>query len=60
MGAVLVWWVWRYYFDYGILGLIVPIFLGFIVLELIVTAVGVSVLLRRGDSQPSNRFGKPR
>jgi CDP-diacylglycerol--glycerol-3-phosphate 3-phosphatidyltransferase len=58
VAAVLVWWVWRYFFDYGALGFIVPIFLGFIVLELIVTAIGVSVLLRRGDSQPSNAFGK--
>jgi CDP-diacylglycerol--glycerol-3-phosphate 3-phosphatidyltransferase len=58
VAAVLAWWVWRYYLDYGALGLVVPIFLGFIVLELIVTAVGVSVLLRRGDSQPSNSFGK--
>jgi CDP-diacylglycerol--glycerol-3-phosphate 3-phosphatidyltransferase len=58
VAAVLVWWVWRYYLDYGALGFIVPIFLGFIVLELIVTAIGVSVLLRRGDSQPSNGVGK--
>jgi CDP-diacylglycerol--glycerol-3-phosphate 3-phosphatidyltransferase len=58
VAAVLVWWVWRYYMDYEILGLVVPIFLGFIVLELVVTAIGVSVLLRRGDSQPSNGVGK--
>jgi CDP-diacylglycerol--glycerol-3-phosphate 3-phosphatidyltransferase len=58
VAAVLVWWVWRYHSDYPVLGLIVPIFLGFIVLELAVTAIGVSVLLRRGDSQPSNGVGK--
>jgi CDP-diacylglycerol--glycerol-3-phosphate 3-phosphatidyltransferase len=58
VAAVLVWWVWRYHSDYPVLGLIVPIFLGFIVLELVVTAIGVSVLLRRGDSQPSNGVGK--
>ncbi len=58
VAAVLVWWVQRHFYDHGALGYVVPIFLGFIVVELIFTAIGVSVLLRSGATQPSNAFGK--
>lgn len=50
VGAVLAWVGYHY--------LVVQIFLAFIVLELIVTAVGAAVLLRKGSSSPSNLFGK--
>lgn len=50
VGAVLAWVGYEY--------LVVQIFLAFIVLELIVTAVGAGVLLRKGSSSPSNAFGK--
>ena len=50
VAAVLAWVGWRY--------LVVQIFLAFIVLELILTAVGVPLLLRTRSSQPSNIFGK--
>jgi phosphatidylglycerophosphate synthase len=58
VASVLVWWVWRHLSDHGALGLVVPIFLGFIVVELVLTAVGVPLLLRSGESQESNAFGK--
>jgi phosphatidylglycerophosphate synthase len=38
--------------------LVVQIFLAFIVLELVLTAAGATVLLRTGSSNPSNLFGK--
>jgi CDP-diacylglycerol--glycerol-3-phosphate 3-phosphatidyltransferase len=50
VGAVLAWVGYHY--------LVVQIFLAFIVLELVLTAVGASVLLRTGSSNPSNVFGK--
>jgi CDP-diacylglycerol--glycerol-3-phosphate 3-phosphatidyltransferase len=50
VAAVLAWIGWS--------ELVVQIFLAFIVLELILTAVGVPLLLRTGSSQPSNVFGK--
>jgi CDP-diacylglycerol--glycerol-3-phosphate 3-phosphatidyltransferase len=50
VGAVLAWVGYHY--------LVVQIFLAFIVLELVLTAVGASVLLRTGSSSPSNVFGK--
>lgn len=50
VGAVLAWVGYHY--------LVVQIFLAFIVLELIFTAVGASVLLKTGGSSPSNLFGK--
>lgn len=50
VGAVLAWVGHGY--------LVVQIFLAFIALELVVTAVGVPLLLREGASQPSNLFGK--
>ena len=50
VAAVLAWVGWRY--------LVVQIFLAFIVLELILTAVGVPMLLRTRNAQPSNVFGK--
>jgi CDP-diacylglycerol--glycerol-3-phosphate 3-phosphatidyltransferase len=50
VAAVLAWVGWRY--------LVVQIFLAFIVLELILTAVGVPMLLKTRSSQPSNVFGK--
>jgi len=50
VGAVLAWVGYR--------ELVVKIFLAFIVLELVLTAVGASVLLRTGSSSPSNIFGK--
>jgi CDP-diacylglycerol--glycerol-3-phosphate 3-phosphatidyltransferase len=58
VASVLAWWVWRHLSDHDALGYVVPIFLGFIVLELVFTAVGVSILLRSGGTQPSNAFGK--
>ena len=50
VGAVLAWVGYRY--------LVVQIFLAFIVLELVFTALGASVLLKTGSSSPSNIFGK--
>jgi CDP-diacylglycerol--glycerol-3-phosphate 3-phosphatidyltransferase len=50
VAAVLAWVGWRY--------LVVQIFLAFIVVELVFTAVGVPMLLRSRSSQPSNVFGK--
>jgi CDP-diacylglycerol--glycerol-3-phosphate 3-phosphatidyltransferase len=50
VGAVLAWVGHGY--------LVVQIFLAFIALELLFTAVGVPLLLRSGSSQPSNLFGK--
>jgi len=50
IASVLAWLGWRY--------LVVQILLAFIVLELIVTAVGVPMLLRSQRSQQSNAFGK--
>jgi CDP-diacylglycerol---glycerol-3-phosphate 3-phosphatidyltransferase len=50
VGAVLAWVGYHY--------LVVQIFLAFIALELIVTAVGASILLKTGSSSPSNLFGK--
>lgn len=50
VAAVLAWVGWRY--------LVVDIFLGFIVLELVFTAVGVPILLRTDKTQSSNLFGK--
>jgi CDP-diacylglycerol---glycerol-3-phosphate 3-phosphatidyltransferase len=50
VAAVLAWVGYKY--------LVVQILLGFIVLELILTAIGVPLLLRAGSSQPSNTFGK--
>lgn len=50
VGAVLAWVGYRY--------LVVQIFLAFIALELILTAIGASILLRTGSSSPSNIFGK--
>lgn len=58
VASVLVWWVWQRFSTDDALSYVVPIFLGFIVLELIVTSVGVPLLLRRGESQQSNAFGK--
>jgi CDP-diacylglycerol--glycerol-3-phosphate 3-phosphatidyltransferase len=50
VGAVLAW-VGHHY-------LVVQIFLAFIVIELVLTAAGATVLLRTGSSSPSNLFGK--
>jgi CDP-diacylglycerol--glycerol-3-phosphate 3-phosphatidyltransferase len=50
VASVLAWVGWRY--------LVVDIFLGFIVLELVFTAVGVPLLLRAKATQSSNVFGK--
>jgi CDP-diacylglycerol--glycerol-3-phosphate 3-phosphatidyltransferase len=50
VGAVLAWVGYHY--------LVVQIFLAFIVLELVFTAVGAGVLLKTGSSSPSNVFGK--
>jgi CDP-diacylglycerol--glycerol-3-phosphate 3-phosphatidyltransferase len=50
VAAILAWVGYKY--------LVVQIFLGFIALELVFTAVGVPLLLRSGKSQPSNFFGK--
>jgi CDP-diacylglycerol--glycerol-3-phosphate 3-phosphatidyltransferase len=50
VGAVLAWVGYHY--------LVVQIFLAFIVLELVLTGVGATVLLRAGSSSPSNVFGK--
>jgi CDP-diacylglycerol--glycerol-3-phosphate 3-phosphatidyltransferase len=50
VGAVLAWIGYHY--------LVVQIFLAFIALELVMTAVGAGVLLRSGSSSPSNVFGK--
>jgi len=58
VASVLGWWVWLYFDPGSALDMVVPIFLGFIALELIITAVGVPMLLRRGESQSSNAFGK--
>jgi CDP-diacylglycerol--glycerol-3-phosphate 3-phosphatidyltransferase len=58
VASVLAWWVWRRFPTDDALSYVVPVFLGFIILELAFTAVGVSILLRRGGSQPSNAFGK--
>ncbi len=58
VASVLVWWVWRRFPTDDALSYVVPVFLGFIVIELVSTAIGVSILLQRGDSQPSNSFGK--
>ena len=50
IASVLAWLGWRY--------LVVQVLLAFIVLELIVTAVGIPMLLRSKQSQQSNVFGK--
>lgn len=50
VAAVLAWVGWSY--------LVVDIFLGFIALELILTAIGVPMLLRANSVQSSNFFGK--
>ena len=50
VAAVLAWVGWQY--------LVVDIFLGFIALELILMAIGVPMLLRANETQPSNFFGK--
>jgi CDP-diacylglycerol--glycerol-3-phosphate 3-phosphatidyltransferase len=56
VGAVLAWVGWPY--QAGWPQLIVPIFLAAIVLELIVTAVGVPMLVKAQTNQSSNLFGK--
>jgi CDP-diacylglycerol--glycerol-3-phosphate 3-phosphatidyltransferase len=58
VAAVLAWVGWPYFRDHRVLGLVVPIFLAFMVLELVVTAVGVPRLVRAGTAQSSNLFGK--
>lgn len=50
IAAVLAWIGWEY--------LVVQIFLAFIVLELVLSAVGVSILVRSGAARSSNLFGK--
>jgi CDP-diacylglycerol--glycerol-3-phosphate 3-phosphatidyltransferase len=50
VAAVLAWVGWRY--------VVVDIFLAFIVLELVFTAVGVPLLVRARTTQSSNLFGK--
>jgi CDP-diacylglycerol--glycerol-3-phosphate 3-phosphatidyltransferase len=50
VAAVLAWVGWRY--------VVVDIFLAFIVLELIFTAIGVPLLVRAQTTQSSNLFGK--
>jgi CDP-diacylglycerol--glycerol-3-phosphate 3-phosphatidyltransferase len=50
VGAVLAWVGYHY--------LVVQIFLAFIVLELVLTAIGATILLQTGGSSPSNVFGK--
>ncbi len=50
VAAVLAWVGWRY--------VVVDIFLAFIVLELLVTAVGVPMLVKSSTTQSSNLFGK--
>lgn len=50
VAAVLAWLGYQY--------LVVQIILVFIVLELVVSAVGVSILLREGSARSSNLFGK--
>ncbi|OFW62114.1 MAG: hypothetical protein A2133_05440 [Actinobacteria bacterium RBG_16_64_13] len=50
IAAVLAWVGYRY--------LVVQIIVGFIVLELILTAVGASILLRTRSARSSNAFGK--
>ena len=58
VASVLAWWVWQRFPSDDALSYVVPVFLGFIVLELVVTSVGVPLLIRRGESQQSNVFGK--
>ncbi len=48
--TVLAWIGYKY--------LVVQIMLAFIVLELVVSLIGGSILLRTGDSRPANAFGK--
>jgi len=50
VAAVLAWVGYRY--------LVVQIILAFIVLELILSAVGANILLRTGEARSSNLFGK--
>ncbi len=50
VAAVLAWVGWQY--------VVVDIFLAFIVLELLVTAVGVPMLVKSSTAQSSNLFGK--
>ena len=50
VAAVLAWTGYRY--------LVVQIILAFIVLELILSAIGANILLRTGDARSSNVFGK--
>jgi len=50
VGAVLAWIGYEY--------LVVQIMLAFIALELILTAVGASILLRTRQARPANAFGK--
>lgn len=50
VGFVLGWIGYQY--------LVVDIILAFIVLELVVTALGARILLRTGTARPSNAFGK--
>jgi len=50
IGAVLAWTGYEY--------LVVQIFLAFIVLELVLSAIGASILLRTGTARSSNLYGK--
>ncbi|MCE5253710.1 MAG: CDP-alcohol phosphatidyltransferase family protein [Actinomycetia bacterium] len=50
IGAVLAWTGYEY--------LVVRIFLAFIVLELVLSAIGASILLRTGTARSSNLYGK--
>jgi len=50
VAAVLAWIGWQY--------LVVQIILGLIVLELVLSAIGVSVLVRTGAARGANTFGK--
>lgn len=58
VAAVLAWVGWPYFMDHRVLGVVVPIFLAFMVVELIFTAVGVPLLVRAQATQSSNLFGK--
>ena len=46
VAAVLAWVGWPYFADHRALGAVVPIFLAFMVVELVFTAVGVPMLVR--------------
>jgi CDP-diacylglycerol--glycerol-3-phosphate 3-phosphatidyltransferase len=58
IAAVLAWVGWDYLDGHPAIGLVVPMFLAFIVLELVVTSVGVPMLVRTRTTQASNAFGK--